>query len=170
MDFHREVLGRILARRLFEPKLDGFRALAYVDAGEYRLVSRKKHTYKSFQSLCSAIAEGLKVECDLGWRDGVRRAGRPRYLQPTALPSRQTIPLRLRHPLAVGQDLRKLPLVERKRRLRRLIPPQPFPVLYTEHEGGRGAELYQAACSLDLEGIVAKWKHGPYVGDDVATS
>jgi hypothetical protein len=23
---------------------------------------------------------------------------------------------------------------------------------------------------LDLEGIVAKWKHGPYVGDDVATS
>jgi ATP-dependent DNA ligase len=33
-----------------------------------------------------------------------------------------------------------------------------------------GAELYRAACSLDLEGIVAKWKHGPYVGDDVATS
>jgi ATP-dependent DNA ligase len=69
-----------------------------------------------------------------------------------------------------GQDLRKLPLVERKRRLRRLIPPQPFPVLYTDHEDGRGAEFYQAACSLDLEGIVAKWKYGPYVGDEVATS
>jgi hypothetical protein len=29
-----------------------------VDAGECRLVSRKKHTYKSFQSLCAAIAAG----------------------------------------------------------------------------------------------------------------
>jgi ATP-dependent DNA ligase len=65
---------------------------------------------------------------------------------------------------------RQLPLVERKRRLRHLIPQQPFPVLNTDHEDGHGAELYQAACSLDLEGIVAKWKHGAYVGDDVATS
>jgi bifunctional non-homologous end joining protein LigD len=47
---------------IFEPKLDGFRALAYVDAGECRLVSRKKHVYKSFQPLCASIAESLKVE------------------------------------------------------------------------------------------------------------
>jgi ATP-dependent DNA ligase len=47
---------------IFEPKLDGFRALAYIEAGECRLVSRKKHVYKSFQSLCASIAEGLKVE------------------------------------------------------------------------------------------------------------
>jgi bifunctional non-homologous end joining protein LigD len=60
--------------------------------------------------------------------------------------------------------------VERKRRLRRLIPKQPFPVLYTDLEDGHGAQLYEAACSLDLEGIVAKWKHGPYVGDEASTS
>ena len=47
---------------IFEPKLDGFRALAYVDAGECRLVSRKKNVYKSFPQLCVAIGKGLKVE------------------------------------------------------------------------------------------------------------
>ncbi len=40
-----------------------------------------------------------------------------------------------------------------------------MPVLYTDHEDGRGAQLYQAACSLDLEGIVAKWKYG-ILGND----
>ena len=69
-----------------------------------------------------------------------------------------------------GCDLRNLPLVQRKQELRRLIPKQLFPVLYTDHEDGHGAQLYEAACSLDLEGIGAKWKYAPYVGDDVATS
>ena len=43
--------------------------------------------------------------------------------------------------------LRQMPLLERKRRLRKLVPPQPFSVLYTEHEDGRGTDLFEAACS-----------------------
>jgi ATP-dependent DNA ligase len=31
---------------LFEPKLDGFRAVAYIDNGTARLVSRKGNVYK----------------------------------------------------------------------------------------------------------------------------
>ena len=123
------------------------------------------------KSLCAAIASGLKVENAI--LDGeivcVGPDGRPLFNQ---LLYRRGNPYMYAFDILWlnGQDLRKLPLVERKRRLRRLIPPQPFPVLYTDHEDGHGAELYQAACSLDLEGIVAKWKYGPYVGDDVATS
>jgi ATP-dependent DNA ligase len=44
---------------IFEPKLDGFRALAYVEHGAARLVSRNGNTFKSFPVLtagCGAAA------------------------------------------------------------------------------------------------------------------
>jgi bifunctional non-homologous end joining protein LigD len=156
---------------LFEPKLDGFRALAYVEGGECRLVSRKKHAYKSFPLLCASIAVGLKVESAI--LDGeivcIGTDGHPIFSE---LLYHRSKPYLYAFDLLWlnGKDLRKLPLVARKRRLRRMIPPEPFPVMYTDHEIGNGVDLYQAACSLDLEGIVAKWKYGPYVGDEVATS
>lgn len=37
---------------LFEVKYDGFRALAYLELGTVRLVSRKGKVYKSFPALC----------------------------------------------------------------------------------------------------------------------
>jgi bifunctional non-homologous end joining protein LigD len=55
-----------------------------------------------------------------------------------------------------GHDLRGLALVVRKRRLRRVIPQQPFPVLYTNHEDGHGRGLFEAACSLDQ----VLWQNG----------
>jgi ATP-dependent DNA ligase len=45
---------------LFELKLDGFRALAYVENGTCSLISRKRNTYKAFDPLCRALAETLK--------------------------------------------------------------------------------------------------------------
>jgi len=38
---------------LFELKIDGFRALAYVDEGHCELVSRRRNAYKSFGELCT---------------------------------------------------------------------------------------------------------------------
>ena len=38
-------------------KLDGFRALAVIESGACRLVSRKAHVYKSFPGLCSSLAQ-----------------------------------------------------------------------------------------------------------------
>jgi bifunctional non-homologous end joining protein LigD len=61
-----------------------------------------------------------------------------------------------------GRDLRGLPLIERKRLLRELVPPQPAPVLYVDHVAGRGVRLFRAVCEMDLEGIVAKLGTGPY--------
>jgi bifunctional non-homologous end joining protein LigD len=55
-----------LARRLepfdhpdwiYEIKFDGFGALAYIDEGKCRLVSRRRHEYKSFRELQASIAE-----------------------------------------------------------------------------------------------------------------
>jgi bifunctional non-homologous end joining protein LigD len=44
---------------IFEPKLDGFRAIAYVEAGACRLVSRNRHAFKTFEPLAAAIAQDL---------------------------------------------------------------------------------------------------------------
>ena len=49
---------------LWELKLDGFRALAYVENGECRLISRNGHTYRTFDPLqqpspCSCLRDTL---------------------------------------------------------------------------------------------------------------
>ena len=60
-----------------------------------------------------------------------------------------------------GDDLRALPLLERKRRLRKLIT-APGPLLYVDHVAGSGVELFEAVCAGDMEGIVAKLAGGLY--------
>jgi len=69
-----------------------------------------------------------------------------------------------------GEDLRNRPLLERKRRLKPLVPRVETRFLYLDHVERRGIELFQAVCREDLEGVVAKWKHGPYHSDGVTTS
>jgi bifunctional non-homologous end joining protein LigD len=61
-----------------------------------------------------------------------------------------------------GEDLRELPLLERKRRLREIIPKRSGSALYLEHVEGNGTGLFELVCRHDLEGIVAKPKRSPY--------
>ena len=44
---------------IFEPKLDGFRAVAYVEGGDCRLVSRNRNAFKTFEPLAQAVAQEL---------------------------------------------------------------------------------------------------------------
>lgn len=57
-----------------------------------------------------------------------------------------------------GQDLRDRPLLERKRVLEKLLrKANSKSIFYSEHfPGARGDELYTKACTMGLEGIVAK--------------
>jgi len=50
---------------IFELKMDGFRALAYVGEDQTRLVSRRGNVYKSFPGLCAAIHIDLDCEAVL---------------------------------------------------------------------------------------------------------
>ena len=59
-----------------------------------------------------------------------------------------------------GRDLRDLPLVKRKKRLERLVPASALNRMPCFEENG--CELLDAACGVDLEGIVAKRKADPY--------
>ena len=55
---------------VYEIKHDGFRALAYVKAGQCQLVSRKGYVYKRFVPLAEQIARSLKARNALvGRRD-----------------------------------------------------------------------------------------------------
>jgi len=69
-----------------------------------------------------------------------------------------------------GEDLTARPLAERKRRLRRIMPTIECRLLYVDHVEARGVDLFREACRRDLEGIVAKWRRGPYHSDGVQTS
>jgi ATP-dependent DNA ligase len=61
-----------------------------------------------------------------------------------------------------GRDLRERPLRERKKRLDRLIPAAVGALNRVPCFEEEGSELFEAACGLDLEGIVAKRKGDPY--------
>jgi bifunctional non-homologous end joining protein LigD len=61
-----------------------------------------------------------------------------------------------------GEDLRRLPLLERKAKLKRLLKGAPRNVRYLDHIVGRGAEFFTNACVHGLEGIIAKRADAPY--------
>jgi bifunctional non-homologous end joining protein LigD len=46
---------------LFEVKHDGFRALAYGEDHQCRLVSRRRHEFRKFHMLCVEIAHSVRT-------------------------------------------------------------------------------------------------------------
>jgi bifunctional non-homologous end joining protein LigD len=148
---------------LYELKYDGFRALAYIDGHHCQLISRRRHVYKSWPYLCTELAHA--VRCDSAVIDGeivcLGADGRSRF---NDLLFRREWPYFAAFDLlwVDGEDLRSLPLITRKRRLRTIMPKVLSRVLYVDYGPGRGRALFRAACKNGLEGIVAKWRHGTY--------
>ena len=64
-----------------------------------------------------------------------------------------------------GEDLRYLPLIDRKLRLHAVVPERGERLLYCDHMDQDGDGLFRLACENDLEGIVAKRKSDPYLPD-----
>jgi bifunctional non-homologous end joining protein LigD len=59
-------------------------------------------------------------------------------------------------------DLRDLPLIERKRRLARLIGRAKHAIRFTEHLTDDGPTVFDHVCQMGLEGIVSKRTDAPY--------
>jgi hypothetical protein len=51
-----------------------------------------------------------------------------------------------------GEDVREWPLVEWRRRLRRLIPSVSTRLMYVDHVQARGRDFFEVACAHDLRG------------------
>jgi ATP-dependent DNA ligase len=64
-----------------------------------------------------------------------------------------------------GEDVRYLPLTDRKLRLRRVVPRKSERLLYCDHIDGDGEGLFRLACEHDLEGIVAKRNSELYLAE-----
>jgi bifunctional non-homologous end joining protein LigD len=152
---------------IFELKHDGFRAIAYVAKGECKLVSRKNIVYKSFVPLQQSITNELQAKNAI--LDGeivcLDSDGRSIFNE---LLYRRVQPFFYAFDLIWfnGKDLRQLPLIERKRMLRRLVPQRRHGrVKFAHHIKGRGRALFRKICKMDLEGIVAKHGGGLYLPD-----
>jgi len=63
-----------------------------------------------------------------------------------------------------GEDIRKLPNIERKERLAALLKGVPPPILYGDHIIGRGEEMFDAVCKQGGEGIISKKAGATYQG------
>ena len=144
---------------IFELKYDGWRALAYVEGGQCQLISRNGNAFKRFGELGAQIGAALRgsavLDGEIVCLDG---DGRPQLYE---LFRRRVLPTYCAFDVLWlnGRDLREQPLVERKRLLKRLVRE---PLLYVDHVAGRGVELFDEACSHDLEGVVAKLATGRY--------
>ena len=61
------------------------------------------------------------------------------------------------------RDLRHERLSDRKLEPRRILGRSAAPVMFADHVEQCGTALFEKACELDLEGIVAKRKSAPYL-------
>jgi bifunctional non-homologous end joining protein LigD len=150
---------------IFERKLDGIRCVAHRDRSGLRLLSRTDREMSGqYPELADALAaepcpdfvvDGEVVALDSGGIsrfERLQRRGKERvavYLYLFDL---------MRHE---GEDLRELPLRERKGRLRRALRFRD-PIRFTPHRNEQGGQLFEEACRKGLEGVIAKRADSPY--------
>lgn len=152
---------------IFERKLDGIRAIVIKDGSGVSLMSRTaRRMNDQFPELVRALEEepsqAFIVDGEIvAFENGITSFAR---LQQRA---REHVPVFLYAfdlPGHEGEDLRPLPLRERKARLRRGLDFH-GPIRFNPHRNGEhGEELYREACRKGLEGVIAKRADSSYVG------
>ncbi len=161
---------------VWELKYDGYRIIARKDGGEISLITRNGHEvterFPEIAQVVSHLPAGrLVIDGELVVNDA---SGRPSFalMQQRARLSAQhqistsaiTQPARyycfdLLH--LAGQTLTHCDLVDRKKVLRALLPPQSA-LVYSEHVADRGVATFAAAREMGIEGVVGKRARSPY--------
>jgi bifunctional non-homologous end joining protein LigD len=164
------------AEWLFEIKWDGYRAIAFIEGGKLRLVSRNQNELTQrypelkdlpkFVKAKTAILDGEVVALDdqgrasfslmqqrTGFRPGGHR-GAPKSDVPVLYYAFDLLYLD-------GYDLRKLPLEDRKNKLASLIVTGDS-LRYSDHYEKQGKALFEMARAKGLEGILAKKRDSIY--------
>jgi bifunctional non-homologous end joining protein LigD len=160
---------------MFEPKLDGYRVLAFIDDEEVKLRSRRGlDLSKMFPQLTAELAtQGVKGMILDGEILALDAAGRPSFnaLQNRAqLKNQREIASADRDTPVIfccfdllhfaGLNLRQAPYSDRRRYLAQCLLPSPHVQLVQAFDDG--AALYPAALAQGFEGIMAKRKGSRY--------
>jgi DNA ligase D-like protein (predicted ligase) len=161
---------------LYEPKLDGVRALIYVTGGVVRMYSRnRKPLNDAYPELVEALEPAVRgdavldgeivaFDAERGVTSFARLQQRMQLRDPVrARRSRVPIHLYLFDCLFYeGVDLTGLPLVDRKAVLRDVVW-YDDPIHFTPHRTTGSAEMLRDACAQGAEGILAKRADSRYV-------
>jgi bifunctional non-homologous end joining protein LigD len=153
---------------LHEIKFDGYRMHARLDRGAVRLLTPTgldwTHKYPAIAAaLASLPARQAYLDGELC---GVRPDGTTSFsLIQKASDTGNSVPLvfflfDLLH--LDGEAIAPMPVTERKERLRALLSGGGSPLHFSDHRIGRGRAFYDHACTLKVEGIVAKRVDAPY--------
>lgn len=153
---------------IHEVKADGYRAQLATKDGRIKIYSRRGHDWTDqFEPI--ARAANLLRRHDLvidGEAIVLNSAGAPDFnLLRREIGKKDSRRLQfwafdLLH--LDGYDLRRCRLDDRKEALRRLLEGVAPPLVYLEPFEVDGAELFEHACKLGLEGIVSKKRDAPY--------
>lgn len=163
---------------IYELKYDGYRLVAAKEGGSVFLRYRRGGDVTAlYPELTRALGrlpvDSLVLDGEVTVLDG---GGRPSFarLQTRALLSRPVDIARasVRRPATLfafdlvsfeGRDLRRLPLLERKGWLARVLPPA-GPIRYSDHIEEQGEAFFEQVAAMGLEGAMAKDGASPYAG------
>lgn len=149
---------------VFEDKFDGFRMVAEIRRGRVALYSRNgKIISHSYVEVAKAL-EGVKADAVIDGelvaigKDGVSHF---QLLQNALRHEAKLLYCAFDLMFAAGEDLRALPLLERKKRLKALLPRHKL-IAFSNHRKGSGTKFFAQAELRHLEGIMAKRADSPY--------
>src|SRR4051812_426732 len=146
---------------LHEYKYDGYRLLLAVGDGVATAWTRNGNDWSDkFKALVKAAAR-LPAGCLIdGEAVAIDDEGKPSFqlLQATLKVSKSANLAFYAFDLLVdrGEDIRKLPNIERKQRLAALLGGVSPPIIYGDHVIGRGEALFEQVCKQSGEGIISK--------------
>ncbi|PLC53895.1 DNA ligase D [Pollutimonas nitritireducens] len=166
---------------LYEIKFDGYRILARIEKNSIQLFTRNGHDWTSKLSRLAKDLAAMKLPD--GWYDGEiavnNDKGLPDFqLLQGAFDSNKTetiVYYLFDLPFCNGYDLRELPLVERREKLRALLAEDdskgsgqrkvqnPETIRFSDTFDVAARDIIASACKLGLEGVIGKRKDSPYV-------
>lgn len=156
---------------LYELKYDGYRILAYMEAGAARLMTRNGHDFSHrFHEMAQALADwaagrAMVLDGEMVITDEKGKTDFQALQSYMKNPKGQSLSYIVFDLLALdGMDLRAEPLTDRKAKLELLLKDAPKSLVYSHHVRGSGKESFLAACQANLEGIVGKKADSVYSG------